>query len=129
MIDVLLVLLIFFMSIITAQVEQLDNEVKLPVAPDSAQGKPNPDERTVNVRYNDTDGTTFYTYGGKQWDDKEALVEELKRQAEMRPHPKLGTRLVVKLRPDKRTPAKDVYGAMQIVAQATAKIAFVATNR
>ena len=129
MIDVLLVLLIFFMSITSAQVEQLDKEIKLPVAPNTTQPKPNPDERTVNVRWNEVDGKATLTYLGREWDDREVLVEELKKEAEKRPHPTLGTRLIIRLRADKKAPAKEVYAAMQVIGQVTAKIAFAANNK
>lgn len=129
MIDVLLVLLIFFMSIVTSQVEQLDKNIRLPVASDTTQQPPNPDERTVNVRWNSTDGKATLTYLGKEWEDREVLVEELKKEADKRPHPTLGTRLVVRLRADKDAPAKEVYAAMQVIGQVTSKIAFAANNK
>jgi biopolymer transport protein ExbD len=130
MIDVLLVLLIFFMSIVTAQVEQVDKEIRLPVAPDTTQPKPNPDERTVNVRWNAVDAKATLTYMGKEWEDREVLVEELRKEADKRPHPSgVGSRLVVRLRADKEAPAKEVYAAMQVIGQVTAKIAFAANNK
>jgi len=130
MIDVLLVLLIFFMSIVTAQVEQLDHTIKLPVAPDTTELPPNPDERTVNVRWNSVDGKATLTYMGKEWEDREVLVEELKKEADKRPAPGgVGTRLIVRLRADKSAPAKEVYGAMQVIGQVTSKITFAANNR
>ncbi len=129
MIDVLLVLLIFFMSIISAQVEQLDKNINLPIAPDTTQPKANPDERTVNVRWNAVDGKSTLTYLGKEWEDREVLVEELKKEADKRPHPTLGTRLRIRLRADKDAPAREVYAAMQVIGQVTSKIAFAANNK
>jgi biopolymer transport protein ExbD len=129
MIDVLLVLLIFFMSIVTAQVEQLDKEIKLPVAPDTTQLPPNPDERSVGVRWNAVDGKSTLTYVGKEWEDREVLVEELKKEADKRPSPSGGTRLVVRLRADKSAPAREVYAAMQVIGQVTSKITFAANNK
>jgi biopolymer transport protein ExbD len=129
MIDVLLVLLIFFMSITQAQVEQLDNTIKLPVAPDARPRKPDSNQRTVNVRWLKNEGKAMMTYNGKEWDDREALAEELKAIAANLPHPTLGTRLEVLLRADRETPAKEVQAAMQVIAQATAKIAFATHNK
>lgn len=129
MIDVLLVLLIFFMSIVTAQVEQLDKEVKLPVAPDTTQLPPNPDERTVNVRWNAVDGKATLTYMGKEWEDREVLVEELKKEADKRLNPAGQTRLIVRLRADRSAPAREVYAAMQVVGQVTSKVTFAANNK
>jgi biopolymer transport protein ExbD len=73
MIDVLLVLLIFFMSITTAQIEALDTSIKLPVAPDAKERKPDKNQRTVNVRWNKNEQKALMTYGGKEWEDRDAL--------------------------------------------------------
>lgn len=129
MIDVLLVLLIFFMSITTAQVEQLDNTIKLAVAPDAAEHKPDTNQRTVNLRWNKVEGKALLTFNGQEWEDREALAEELKKVAANLPHPTLSTRLEVLLRIDRETPAKEVQAAMQVIAQATAKIAFATHNK
>src|SRR6188768_1145727 len=90
MIDVLLVLLVFFMSITSAQVEQLDKTIKLPVAPDAQARKPEANQRTVNVRWNAGEGKALMTYLGQGWEDREALVEELKKVADTLPDPKGG---------------------------------------
>lgn len=134
MIDVLLVLMIFFMSITTAQIEQLDKSVKLPVAPDARPRKPDSNQRTVNVRWNKAEGKAIMTYNGKEWEsgpgaDREALAEALKAVADSLPHPTLGTRLEILLRADRETPAKEVYAAMMVVSQATAKVAFATHNK
>jgi biopolymer transport protein ExbD len=129
MIDVLLVLLIFFMSIISAQVEQLDKTITLPVAPDARERKVDPNQRTVNVRWNKNEGKALMTYRGKEYEDREALVEELKTEAEKLPHPAGGTRMVVLLRADRATPAKEVQAALQVIAQVTAKVAFATHNK
>jgi len=129
MIDVLLVLLIFFMSIITAQVEQLDKTITLPVAADAQDRKPEPNQRTVNVRWSKTEGKSALTYLGKEWDDREELVKELQKEADKMPHPAGGSRLMVLLRADKDAPAKEVQAAMQVIAQVTSKIAFAVHNR
>lgn len=129
MIDVLLVLLIFFMSIISAQVEQLDKTITLAVAPDAQERKPDPAQRTVNVRWYKSEQKSALTYLGKEWDDREALVEELKKEADKMPHPAGGSRLMVLLRADKDTPAKEVQAAMQVIAQVTSKVAFAVHNK
>ena len=53
MIDVLLVLLIFFMSITSAQVLRIDKDIKLPVAADAKkkEGKNAMFEAAINVRW------------------------------------------------------------------------------
>ena len=130
MIDVLLVLLIFFMSITSAQVEQLDSSIKLAVAPDAAPRKPDTNQRTVNLRWNKSEGKSLLLYNGQEWEDREALVEVLKKVAEALPHPSgIGSRLEILLRADKEAPAKEVYAAMQVVGQVTAKVAFATHNK
>ncbi len=131
MIDVLLVLLVFFMSITSAQVDQLDKTITLPVAPDARPLKVEAHQRTVNVRWNPTEGKALLTYLGKPWEDREALAEELKKVAETLPNPGPagGTRLEILLRADAKTPAKEVQAALQVVVQATAKVAFATHNK
>ena len=129
MIDVLLVILIFFMSITKAQVEAVDGSIQLPVAPDARERKPDSNQRVVNVRWVEADGKAIMTYGGKEWDDREALSEELKAIAATLPHPTLGTRLEILLRADKRTPAKEVAAAITELAQATSKVAYSTHNK
>jgi biopolymer transport protein ExbD len=51
MIDVLLVLLIFFMSITTAQVLKVDKSIVLPLAPDALKKDNTRSEAIVNVRW------------------------------------------------------------------------------
>ncbi len=129
MIDVLLVLLIFFMSITSAQIEALDNTINLPIAPDARERKPDSNQRTVNVRWIANEQKALMTYGGKEWEDREALSEELKAVAATLPHPSLGTRLEILLRADKLTPAKEVAAAITVLAQATAKVAYSTYNK
>jgi biopolymer transport protein ExbD len=52
MIDILLVLLVFFMSISSTEVLQSNQDVKLPVARDAKDSKKNPGQVIVNVLYN-----------------------------------------------------------------------------
>lgn len=58
MIDILLVLLVFFMSIATTEVLQQNDAVKLPVAKDAKDAKKNPGQTIVNVLYNPTSGAS-----------------------------------------------------------------------
>ncbi len=51
MIDILLVLLVFFMSISTTEVLQSNQDVRLPVAKDAKEAKQNPGQVIVNVLY------------------------------------------------------------------------------
>jgi biopolymer transport protein ExbD len=130
MIDVLLVLLVFFMSITSAQVEQLDKTITLPVAPDAKTRKIEPNQRTVNIRWNATEGKALMTYLGQPWEDREALSEELQKVAKTLPTASGdGTRLEILLRADAKTPAKEVQSALQVVAQSTPKVIFATHNK
>jgi biopolymer transport protein ExbD len=51
MIDVLLVLLIFFMSITTMQVARVDQKVELPSAPNSSRQENQKEQTVINVRW------------------------------------------------------------------------------
>ncbi|HEY5706931.1 MAG TPA: biopolymer transporter ExbD [Terrimicrobiaceae bacterium] len=52
MIDILLVLLVFFMSISSTEVLQSNQDVNLPVAKEAKESKKNPGQVIVNVLYN-----------------------------------------------------------------------------
>jgi biopolymer transport protein ExbD len=52
MIDILLVLLVFFMSISSTEVLQSNREIRLPVAKDAKDAKENPGQIIVNLAYN-----------------------------------------------------------------------------
>jgi biopolymer transport protein ExbD len=129
MIDVLLVILIFFMSITKAQVEAVDRSIQLPVAPDARDRKADSNQRTVNVRWIENENRALLTYAGKEWEDREALAEELKAVAATLPHPTLVTRLEVLIRADRNAQAKEVAAAIQCVSQATAKVAYSTHNQ
>src|SRR5215217_6577279 len=58
MIDILLVLLVFFMSIATTEVLQQNDAVKLPVAKEAKAAKKNPGQVIVNVLYNQANNAT-----------------------------------------------------------------------
>lgn len=60
MIDVLIVLLVFFMSITSTQVLQVDRTISLPIAPDAKKKDDKRSEVVVNVRWNlEADQPTF----------------------------------------------------------------------
>ncbi len=61
MIDVLLVLLIFFMSITTAQVMKVDKSIVLPLAPDALKKDNTRSEAIVNVRWDAEHKKASYT--------------------------------------------------------------------
>lgn len=58
MIDILLVLLVFFMSITSTEVLQSNQNVELPVAKDAKDAKKNPGQTIINVLYNKINDAT-----------------------------------------------------------------------
>ena len=123
MLDVLLALLIFFVSITSAQVEQLDNRVKVPTAPASRERKPDKNQAMMNVVWDDKAQKATLNYSGKDYEDHEELGEILKARAGDNP------KFEVVIRADKNTPAKEVQAAISVAAQATANLSFSTVNR
>lgn len=113
MIDVLLVLLIFFMSITSAQVLQIDKDIKLPVAPDAQkkEGKNAINEGAVNVGYKANKASI--KFGNTAWEDNlEGLVDKLKTLKENNPL----YRIII--RGDRAVPAVEIQKVMNIIGQA-----------
>lgn len=125
MIDVLLVLLIFFMSITSAQVLQIDKEIELPIAKDAKKKEKNQmNEAALNIRWKTGTQKAVITFDGREYDDPEPIVDILKGRKERNP----GYRVVI--RGDKRVPAVDIQRAMAIVGQAGIDdISFSALNQ
>lgn len=97
MIDVLLVLLVFFMSISSTQVMQITGNVALPVAVD---GRPMEDlySGVINVTYLPASGTSDITMNERSYAVPEDLGPELQRAAEVG-----GAGYKVVIRADKNT--------------------------
>jgi biopolymer transport protein ExbD len=77
MIDVLLVLLIFFMSITTAQVLKVDKNITLPVAEHGSKKDNSRAEAIINVRWEAAKKKAFYTYDDKPYTDLSKLSAAL----------------------------------------------------
>lgn len=123
MLDVLLALLIFFVSITSAQVEQLDTRVKVPTAPASRERKPDKNQAMMNVVWDDKAQKATLNYAGKDYEDHEELAEQLKERAGDNP------KFEVVIRADKNTPAREVQAAISVAAQSTANLSFSTVNR
>ena len=124
MIDVLLVMLVFFVAISTTQIDQVDTRVKVPVAPDSAERKPDPNQVLLNVIWKDKEQKVLLNYAGRDFDGQyEELVEMLQKRGGDNP------KFEIIIRADKDTPAKEVQAAISVAAQATAKVSFATVNR
>ncbi|MCS7008317.1 MAG: biopolymer transporter ExbD [Chthoniobacterales bacterium] len=61
MIDILLVLLVFFMSISSTEVLQSVEGINLPVAADAKEAKSNPGQVIINISYNMINNATVIT--------------------------------------------------------------------
>jgi biopolymer transport protein ExbD len=123
MIDVLLVLLIFFMSITSAQVLSIDKEIQLPVAEDAKKKEKNVmNEAALNVRW--TNGKALILFENTSYDNVEPLVEKLRSRHDA------NAKYRVVIRGDKRLPAIEVQRVMSVVAQAGIDdISFSALNK
>ncbi|MEQ1750595.1 MAG: biopolymer transporter ExbD [Prosthecobacter sp.] len=125
MIDVLLVLLIFFMSITSAQVLRIDKDIKLPVAADAKkkEGKNAMFEAAINVRW----------LSGQQkskikLDDRELPNEEIVEALTQRKNSNPTYRVII--RGDRDVPAVEIQKVMALIAQSGIDdISFSALNK
>jgi biopolymer transport protein ExbD len=76
MIDVLLVLLIFFMSITSTQVQKM-KPIPLPVAPNATKRDVMRNEAIVNVKWDAVKEKATYTVEGKDYTDIKKVTEEI----------------------------------------------------
>ena len=111
MIDCLLVLLIFFMSITTAEVLKIDPDIKLPVA-DAAKKKPKmqTQEGALNVKWKN--GKGIFSFMDKDYDNAQQVAEILQRTRSNIP----GYRIII--RGDKNLPAVEIQKTMNVLATA-----------
>jgi len=112
MIDVLLVLLIFFMSITSAQVLEIDKDIKLPVAAD-AKKKDNKNamfETAINVRWIAAKQQSVIKLDNRELEN-EQIVETLTNLKNNNP-----TYRVI-IRGDRDVPAVEIQKVMALIAQ------------
>ena len=113
MIDVLLVLLIFFMSITSAQVLQIDKDIKLPVAPDAKkkEDKNQMNEGAINVAY--LANKSIIKFGSTDFSDNlQMLTDNLTTMKRNNPL----YRIVI--RGDRAVPAVEIQKVMNVIGQA-----------
>ena len=124
MIDVLLVLLIFFMSTITKQVARVDKSIALPVAPNASKRDNARDESIINVRWDQAKRQSTFIYEDTAYERLDTIVPILtQRQAISKKH-----RLVI--RGDRLVPADQISLAMAAAASAgIADLTFSASPR
>jgi biopolymer transport protein ExbD len=134
MVDVLLVILIFFMTITSAQVLNIDKEIKLPLAAEAAKKDDSRAEAIVNVRWDPQINRARFNFQDRLYDKASEFVEPLKAAkalGEQTAASKAGQnpefRIVI--RGDRDVPALFVSQAMNAAAEAgISDISFSAVN-
>jgi biopolymer transport protein ExbD len=126
MIDVLLVLLIFFMSITSAQVLKVDKNIKLPLAVHGLKRDDKAAAGLINISWDATTGQAKYKLDDRELDpnDKEGIARELTARKGSNEKYRL------LIRADKQCHAKYISKALEWGAEAGIdNIAFSGLNR
>ena len=133
MIDVLLVLLIFFMSITSAQVLKIDKTIQLPIAPDAIKKDITRSEAIINVRWDEAKKKATYLMDDKIYADLGELTKALtasKRVGEKKVTKGENPTFRAVIRADRQAYAVSVSQAMNAAAEAgISDISFSAVNR
>lgn len=113
MIDVLLTLLIFFMSITTAEVIKVDKGIELPVAENAKKKDENNgmNEVLLNIRWEVAEQKGLVTYNERKFPNLEELVPILEQKYAT------NNKARVIIRGDKRLPAIEVQKVMTVIGQ------------
>ena len=126
MIDVLLVLLVFFVLITSAEVLKVDKNLTLPVSPSAKQRDPEmaKHEMAVNLRFEPATNKGVLVVDDQiftNWQDLVPILQDSHRR-----DPKL--RIVV--RGDANVPAGEIQRVMNVIGEAgIADIAFASSNK
>jgi biopolymer transport protein ExbD len=126
MIDVLLVLLVFFVVVTSAQVLKVDKNLTLPISPSAKTREPEmaKHEMAVNLRLDSQTNKGILVIDDQIKTDWQEAIPIL--QANLKRDPKL--RIVV--RGDSNVPAGEIQRVMDLIGQAgIADIAFAASNK
>lgn len=133
MIDVLLVLLIFFMSITTTQVLKVDKTITLPLAPDALKKDNTRAEAIVNVRWDPAKKKADYVMDDKLYPELPELTKAIsaaKKLGEAKVTRSANTTFRVVIRGDRDASAVSVSRAMNSAAEAgVSDISFSAANK
>lgn len=118
MIDVLLVLLIFFMSITSSQVSKVER-MPLPIAPNALKKDQMRSEAIINIRWDNVTSKPTYVLDGKEYKDFKLMAPQLKLMKEVNDRdPGVNPRYRVVIRADKDTHALVINRVMDIAGQA-----------
>lgn len=126
MIDVLLVLLVFFVMITSAEVLKVDKELKLPVSPNASKREPEmaKHEMAVNVRFDPATNKGVLVVDDLIYNNWQELIPILKASHER------DKMLRIVLRGDAAVPAGEIQRVMDLIGQAgIADIAFASSNK
>lgn len=134
MVDVLLVILIFFMVITSAQVLNIDKTIKLPIAPEAPKKDDTRSEAIINVRWDPVANRSVFNFQDRLYTKGAELVapiKDAKIYGEKVAASKIGSnpefRIVI--RGDRDVPALFVSHAMNAAAEAgVSDIAFSTVN-
>lgn len=123
MIDVLLVLLIFFMSIATTAVSRYDPGIHVPVAPDANKKEDSEGELVFNIAWKPEDHTAHIIYEEEPV-NFEAIIPRLAR------HLKANPKVRILIRADNETPVSYINQVIEAAAKAgIVDITFATMNR
>ena len=127
MIDVLLVLLIFFMSITSAEVLRIDNDITLPVADDAKKKEKQAlSEGVLNLKWGTAErqaNKAKFDFEGKVYENLDDMVAVVQK------HAAKTTNYRVIIRGDKGLPMAEIQRAMSVLGQAGLEnIAFATLN-
>jgi biopolymer transport protein ExbD len=126
MIDVLLVLLIFFMSITTAEILKVDPSITLPVSANAkrAEAELSKHEVAINVRWDPKTSKAAIVVEDNEYTNPEELPPYLQKRHRIDPL----LRAVVRC--DKDSPAIEVQRVMSLIAEGgIADISFAAASK
>ncbi len=133
MIDVLLVLLIFFMSITTTQVLKVDQSITLPLAPDALKKDTTRNETIVNIRWDPVKKKAQYVMDDRVYAEIEAVTKAIvaaKKLSSTKATSSANLEFRVVIRGDREASAISVSRVMNAAAEAgVSDIAFSAVNK
>ena len=133
MIDVLLVLLIFFMSITTTQVLKVDQSIALPLAPDALKKDSTRSETIINVRWDPVKKKAEYVMDDRLYPEMSELAKAVavaRKAGEAKVTHSANQAFRVVIRGDRDASAVSVSLAMNAAAEAgVSDISFSAANK
>lgn len=131
MIDVLLVLLVFFVTITSAEVLKVDKLLTLPVSPNAKERDPEMmrNEMAVNVRWDQASNKGVLVVDERIFEIWEDLVPQLEARNESNQKER-GQPVRVIVRADANLPAGEIQRIMNLIALAgISDISFASSNR